>query len=62
MVRFICWSLAIALSVGFGPSLVSLTKGMAQAAIHAHMHDQMSYSKFTHTLLRAKPRPTPQKQ
>ena len=56
MMRFICWALAVALGVGFGPPLARLTTDMAQAAIHAHLHDQMSYAKFTHTLLNAKPR------
>lgn len=61
MVRFISWFVAVALGVGFGPKLARLTTDMAEAAIHAHMHDQMSYTRFTHTLLNAKPRPTLQK-
>ena len=59
MVRFICWALAVALGVGFGPGLARLTTKMAQAAIHAHLRDQMSYAVFTRTLLNAKPRPIP---
>ena len=47
MVRFICWALAVALGVDFGPRLARLTTKMAQAAIHAHLHDQMSYAVFT---------------
>jgi len=61
MLRFISWFVAVALGVGFGPRLARLTTDMAEAAIHAHMHDQMSYARFTHTLLNAKPRTTPQK-
>ena len=61
MLRLISWALAVALGVGFGPSLATLTTRMAQAAIHAHMHDQMSYAKFTHTLLNAKPRQKPKR-
>jgi hypothetical protein len=59
MVRFICWVLAIGIAVGFGLPLISLTLGMAKAAIHAHEFDQMSYAKFTRTLLNAKPRVLP---
>jgi len=61
MVRFISWALAVALGLGFGPALARMTTDMAQAAIHAHMHDQMSYARFTQTLLNAKPRPNPKK-
>ncbi len=59
MVRFICWALAIGLAVGFGPSLERLTLGMAKAAVRAHQQNQMSYLKFTKTLLNAQPRPMP---
>jgi hypothetical protein len=56
MTRFVFWILAIGLAVGFGPSLGHLTLRMARAVVHAHRYDQMSYAKFTRTLLKAKPR------
>ena len=56
MTRFICWALALGLAVSFGPHLGAITIQAAQAAIHAHLHDQMSYAKFTRSLLSAKPR------
>ncbi|HEY8272046.1 MAG TPA: hypothetical protein VIG33_14240 [Pseudobdellovibrionaceae bacterium] len=61
MLRFICWALALGLAVGFGPSLADLTINMAKAAIRASEHDQMSYARFTKTLLNAKPRAIPKK-
>lgn len=61
MARFIFWVLALAFAVGFGPRLFELTTRMAKAAVHAHQFDQMSYSKFTHSLLTAKPRALPKK-
>ncbi len=59
MVRFICWVLALGLAIGCGPYLGSFTIRMAKAAIRAHQHDQMSYARFTKTLLGAKPRTNP---
>jgi hypothetical protein len=56
MTRFICWLLVIGFSIGFWPSLGALTLKIAKAAVRAHRYDQMSYSKFTRTLLNAKPR------
>ncbi len=58
MIRFICWMLAVCLTIGFGPKLV--TVHMAKSAIRAHEHDQMSYAKFTRKLLTAKPKAIPQ--
>jgi hypothetical protein len=56
MIRFIFWTLSIGLAVGFGPRLVTVTVTMAKAAVHAHQFDQMSYAKFTETLLNTKPK------
>jgi hypothetical protein len=56
MLRFICWFLAGGLTVGYGPKVISYTISVAEAAVHAHLHDQMSYAKFTQKLLNAKPR------
>jgi len=61
MNSFIKWSLGILLALAAYGQLGPVTIKMAQAAIDAHMHDQMSYAKFTHNLLNAKPRPTPQR-
>jgi len=62
MIRFIFWIFTIALAIGFGPRLVAVTERVAQAAVDAHMHDQMSYAKFTKQLLTAKPRSLPKAQ
>jgi hypothetical protein len=59
MIRFIFWALSIGLAIGFGPQLVTVTVTMAKVAIHAHQFDQMSYAKFTDTLLNAKPKILP---
>ncbi len=56
MTRFILWAFTIGLSIGYGPKLLTVTTAMAKSAIHAHQHDQMSYSKFTKKLLNVKPR------
>ena len=63
MLRLIYWILSLCLFVGVGDAFVRLTLRMAGAAVHAHQHDQMSYSAFTKAMLGAKPRqPTPKKQ
>lgn len=56
MTRFIFWAFTIGLTIGYGPKLLTVTVAMAKSAIHAHQHDQMSYSIFTKKLLNAKPR------
>jgi len=49
--------------VGVGDAFVRLTLRMAGAAVHAHQHDQLSYSEFTRAMLNAKPRkPSPKRQ
>jgi len=59
MARFIFWAFTVDLTIGFGPKLLTATAAMAKSAIHAHQHDQMSYSKFTKKLLNAKPKAPP---
>ena len=61
MIRLICWILSLCLFVGVGDALVRLTLDICGAAVHAHQHDQMSYVKFTHALLDAKPQAVPRK-
>jgi hypothetical protein len=47
--------------VGIGDAMVRLTLEMCRAAIHAHQHNQMSYSKFTRALIGPQPKsPAPQ--
>ncbi len=58
MNRFIRWMIIVALTIGFGPKLLTVTAAMAKSAIHAHQHDQMSYSRFTRKLLNARPGPS----
>ncbi len=62
MTRFFFWMIAVALTIGFGPRFFAVTITMARSAIHAHMHDQMSYAKFTQKLLTAKPRSKPKQE
>ena len=56
MIALIRWILGFALSLGFGAALVEHTYRMADAAIHAHKYDQMSYSIFTRAMTEGKPR------
>ncbi len=56
MLRLIYWILSLCLFIGVGDALVRLTLRMAGAAVHAHQHDQMSYSAFTRAMLNARPR------
>ena len=56
VIRFVYWILSLCLAIGVGDAFVRLTLEMCRAAVHAHQHDQLSYSRFTHALLSAKPR------
>lgn len=56
MLRLIYWILSLCLFIGVGDAFVRLTLRMAGAAVHAHQHDQLSYSRFTRAMLNAKPR------
>ena len=53
MLHLIYWILSVCLFIGAGDALVRLTLEMGRAAVHAHKHDQMSYSKFTKAMLGA---------
>ena len=61
MIRFFCWAFAIGIAIACGPYLGNVTLLLAEAAAHAHEFDQMSYAKFTHELINAKPRAAPKK-
>lgn len=49
-VRFLTWVVGIVLALGLVGSLGKLTYRMAEAAIEAQQHDQMSYGKFSRQL------------
>ena len=49
-IKFLSWILGIVFTLGIGDSFVRLTYKMGQAAVHAHMHDQISYSKYNNFL------------
>ena len=54
MIRLIHWILSLCLAIGAGDALVRLTLEMARSAVDAHQHHQMSYAKFTRSMLNAK--------
>ena len=56
MPRFIQWLISACLTIGVGSALAKHTYEMAKAAVVAHQQHQMSYAKFTKSLLEAKPR------
>lgn len=56
MFRFIYWVLSFCFAVGVADAVVNITLKVAGAAVHAHKHDQLSYSNFTKALTGAKPR------
>ena len=49
-IKLLSWVLGAVFTVGIADSSVQLTYKMGQAAIHAHAHDQMSYSKYNQLL------------
>ena len=49
-IKFLSWILGVVFTLGIGDSFVRLTYKMGQAAVHAHMHDQISYSTYNHVL------------
>tara|TARA_B110001454_G_scaffold183141_1_gene178079 strand:- start:11330 stop:11554 length:225 start_codon:yes stop_codon:yes gene_type:complete len=49
-IKFLSWVLGVVFIPSFGDSYVNLTYRMGQAAIHAHKHDQISYSIYTRLL------------
>ncbi len=49
-IKFLSWILGVVFTLGIADSFVHLTYKMGQAAVHAHMHDQISYSKYNDML------------
>jgi hypothetical protein len=62
MFRLIHLILYGSLALGVGSALADLTMEMCRAAVHAHQHDQLSYSQFTKAMLSAQPRTLPKRQ
>ena len=54
-IKFLSWVLGVVFILGIGDSFVNLTYKMSKAAIHAHKHDQISYSKYNQFLWQKKP-------
>lgn len=48
--RFLLWGAGIAVALGLVGSLGKMTYHMAEAAIEAQQHDQMSWGKFSRQL------------
>lgn len=48
--RFLTWVAGIVLALGLVGSLGKLTYHMAEAAVEAQQHDQMSWGKFSRQL------------
>lgn len=48
--KFVLWILGVVFTLGLADSFASLTYKMGQAAVGAHMHDQIRYSTYTHLL------------
>ena len=61
MSRLVSKVITFCLYLGAGEALFFLTLKMAGLAVHAHKHEQLSYSKFTRSMISAprRPRPTP---
>jgi hypothetical protein len=49
-IRFLSWILGVVFTLGLADSFAHLTYKMGQAAVHAHMHDQMSYTRYNQLL------------
>ena len=49
-VKFLSWVLGVVFTLGLGDSFVHLTREMGKAAVHAHLHDQVSYTKYNNLL------------
>ncbi|MGZ3782434.1 MAG: hypothetical protein ACXVCY_17440 [Pseudobdellovibrionaceae bacterium] len=49
-VKFLWWVLGVAFALGFADSFGDLTHKMGVAAVRAHQHDQISYSKYNQLL------------
>jgi hypothetical protein len=48
-IRFLSWILGVVFTL-VADSFAHLTYKMGKAAIHAHMHDQMSYTRYNQLL------------
>ena len=49
-IKFLSWILGVVFTMGLADSFVHLTYKMGQAAVHAQMHDQISYRKYNQLL------------
>lgn len=49
-IKFLSWILGVVFTLGLADSFAHLTYKMGQAAIHAHQHDQISYSSYNKLL------------
>lgn len=55
MLKFISGIIGFAFLLGMGDALVRASFNMANAAHHAQVFDQISYTQFTNALIHAKP-------
>lgn len=49
-IKFLSWILGVVFTLGIADSFAHLTYKMGQAAVHAHMHNQISYAKYNNLL------------
>ncbi len=49
-IKFLSWVLGVVFTLGLADSFGHLTYKMAQAAVHAHQHDQISYFSYNKLL------------
>lgn len=49
-IRFLSWILGVVFTLGLADSFAHLTYKMGQAAVRAHKHDQMSYTRYNQLL------------
>jgi hypothetical protein len=49
-IKFLSWIFEVVFTLGLADSFPHLTYKMGQAAIHAHVHDQISYQKHNQLL------------
>jgi urate oxidase len=54
-IKFLSWILGVVFTLGLADSFAHLTYKMGQAAIHAHQHDQISYSSYNKLLWQKNP-------
>ena len=51
-IKFLSWILGIVFTLGLVDSFAHLTYKMGQAAIYAHIHDQISYKRYNQLIWR----------